>query len=123
MIKDKHQAKKVFVVVNENGNVVKLCTLENQQKQNGGKETLGNFNNITTDKELCYVVVTNLGSTNARKKPEYKFVDSDGNELCGFRCDGTADSVLGLDLIYTKDADKICMDYATQLAESSSENV
>ncbi len=122
MVKDKHQAKKVFVVVNENGNTVKLCTLENQQKQNGGKETLGNFNDITTDKELCYVVVTNLGSTNARKKPEYKFVDSDGNELCGCRCDGTADVVFGLDLIYTKEASAICNGYANKLTESASEN-
>lgn len=122
MVKDKHQAKKVFVVVNENGNTVKLCTLENQQKQNGGKETLGNFNDIKTDRDLCYVVVTNLGSTNARKKPEYKFVDSDGNELRGYRCDGTADVVFGQDLIYTKDAEEICKNYATKLAESANEN-
>ena len=122
MVKDKHQAKKVFVVVAA-GNIVKLCTLENQQKQNGGKETLGNFNDITADKDLCYVVVANLGSTNPRKQPEYKFVDSDGNELRGWRCDGTADVVFGLDLIYTKEANIICDGYAKKLIECASEIV
>ena len=120
MVKDKHQANKVFVVVN--GKNIILCTFENQQKQNGGKETLGNFNEITTSEEICYVVATNLGSTNARKKPEYKFVDSDGNELRGYRCDGTADVVLGVDVIYTKDASVVCKNYATKLAESVNEN-
>ena len=119
MAKEKHQAKRVFVVVDETGETkVKLCFLDDQQGTQ--KETLGTFKNIADDNDFYYVVIKNLNSTNARKKPEYRFLDSDNNEVRGIRCDGTAEKVLKLDAVFTKDADEISRRYKESLLEGES---
>ncbi len=119
MAKEKHQGKRIFVVVEENNDSrVKLCFLDDQQTS--GKETLGTFKNIENDSDFYYVVIKNLNSTNLRKPPEYKFLDSDNNEVKGIRCEGTADKVLKLEAIYTKDAGEISQKYRERLLESES---
>ena len=123
MAKEKHQGKRVYVVIDQTGKnqVVKLCFLDDQQ--GNAKETLGTFRNIADDDDFYYVVIKNLNSTNARKKPEYKFIDAENSVIAGIRCDGTADVVLKLEAIYTKDAEEICKNYAKQVVEGTSENI
>lgn len=119
MAKEKHQGKRVFVVVEEkNDSKVKLCFLDDQQ--GSGKETLGTFKNIADDNDFYYVVIKNLNSTNSRKPAEYRFLDTDNNEVKGIRCDGTVDRVLKLEAVYTKDAGEISQKYRERLLESES---
>lgn len=122
MAKEKHQGKRVYVVIDETGGkpVVKLCSFEDQQ--GSSKETLGTFKNIADESDEYYVVIKNFNSTNARKKPEYRFIDAENNVIKDIRCDGTADVVLKLGAIFTKDAKSICDEYKASLAEGVSEN-
>lgn len=119
MAKEKHQAKRVFVVVDEQDGEpeVKLCFLDDQQ--GNAKETLGTFRNITNDSDFYYVDIKNLNSTNARKKPEYCFKDADDNEIKCVRCEGTADVVLKEEVIFTRDAGRVCETYKKSLEEAN----